>query len=148
MLNFTEEVRGLLISQGRTIRVYLHVSFKNCHQADGPGKRAASSTYQKQKQIDRETVLHDLQHSINKNLENMLLHAEQGKVCQSADGFPVHFHFALGSSIVDLPETKDILALRRGTNTPVPCHLCYIQKDQLSLCNVANRRTIIQINGY
>lgn len=38
-----------------------------------------------------------------------------------------------------------MLALKRGKNTPLSCHQCPIQKEHLSMCNVAMRRIFLQV---
>lgn len=129
MLKISKELRRLHISHGRTITANVRVSFVVCHSTLETKTSSESSRNQKQKANDGETVMRGLHHSVEKSLGNLLHPAKKRIDFLAANGFSIYLHFAFSSYIVGLPEAEDMLALKRGTNTPTPCHLCHIKKN-------------------
>lgn len=43
----------------------------------------------------------------------------------------------IASYVAGIPECEDVLSVKRGTRSSVPCHCCMIQKEDLSQTNVS-----------
>lgn len=145
LLNFFKEIRTRHISKGRTITAYLPAAFKTYRKANEIEKVAAPLSNQKQIKIGRCTFLQSLHPCIEKSLESLTFHAEQGIVCENADGFRDHIHFVLSSLIADLLGKEAMLFFKRQTSTSVPCRVDHVQKKHPLLSNLRERRTIHQI---
>lgn len=50
----------------------------------------------------------------------------------------------LTSYVIDIPETKDILGLKRGSRTPALCSLCTAKRDTFTLSTNAEVRTLFR----
>lgn len=133
-LSFPKEVRRRHISQGPKKTAYLTVLFETCRDANEDKKVIASLSSQTQTQMGRDTFFQSLHHSPEKILGKLTVHAKQGTVCQSADGFSAHFYFAFGSYIENSPEKENILSSKRDKNISTQWHLCHVQKKWILCC--------------
>lgn len=88
-----------------------------------------------------------LRHSNKISLIFLRFYAGQNIVRWSADNFSDHSSFALGTHITYLPETEDVLSLKRGqffkAMPPLPC-----SKESHLLCNVEKKPTIRQTKNF
>lgn len=58
----------------------------------------------------------------------------------TAKGYRILLHLHLSSNAADIPKTEDLLSLKRGPHTVMPCHISFANREDLNSCkNVGNR---------
>lgn len=58
--------------------------------------------------------------------------AEAGPPAATEDGQLILLHLLLASYAHDLPETEDMLGLKREPETFTPCHICFAKRQSFS----------------
>ncbi|NJK52916.1 MAG: hypothetical protein HC936_08975 [Leptolyngbyaceae cyanobacterium SU_3_3] len=135
LMNFSEKIRRLQIMSGATVLGYLPVEF---HSSSSDNLQANS----KSKGQFRVGALRALHECIELCLMPLAEKAQCGHACRTKCGTCIKVHFALTSYIADIPETEDLLGIKRGGQTKFPCHQCMVRKDKLHLSSQFPRRCI------
>lgn len=140
LLNFTEEWRRANISSGRTIVAYLPVHNEPLNET----KNTPTNAIQIPSKITRLLSLRALHSSINNALQPLAEASFCGLSVQTSDGFRLRLHFMMASYVADLPETEDLLSLKRGSATQSPCHRCMVQKHDLADMRCGTPRSLCE----
>lgn len=80
--------------------------------------------------------------SIDHVLQPMTFNALQGLRIDTADNMRLRMNLVLRSCVSDNPETKDVLALKRGGMKNDSCYQCILSKEDLANGTIAQSLTI------
>lgn len=69
-------------------------------------------------------------------------------VCETRVKRGVLMHFLLTSYISDIPEAEDLLALKRGNETPSFCYRCLVETESMTGSAYAESRSMMQTRRH
>lgn len=78
-------------------------------------------------------ALHSLHESIEICLKLLAQKEYCGHACGTNSGTSIFLHFALTSYVADIPETEDLLGIKRGGQTKYSCHECMKMIEKLHM---------------
>lgn len=94
----------------------------------------------RENKIKRSLQLANLRHCVNYVLKHLAECAVEGLLCETSDNKYFVLHLMNPSYVVDIPKPKDRLGVKGGNQTAIPCHLCDVEKGNLSSYTRAPRR--------
>lgn len=124
MLNYAEEWRRYKSQHGIEITAYLPVQDQTTHVDCRDGHCYEPSRMREK--LSRLMILDFLHMSINHVLQPLYFNARQGLRMETAGNMRLRMHLIIGSCVSDNPETRGLLALKRGGMTNAPCYRCII----------------------
>lgn len=117
-------MRRLQILLGATILEYPSVAFRF----------NVSVTLQRKSRLkahQRVVALRPLHECNDICLKPLAKKSYRGHACQPDSGTCILFHFSLTSYVADVPESKNLLEIKRRGQTKYPCHKRMVMKQKL-----------------
>lgn len=131
LLNFHEEDRKRIISSGESIVAFLPVEYINPDSSSGEKNFRVS-------RVDKMKLLQEAMQTILKPLK---IRAIPGFSIES-NGEKLHCHFVIANYCCDIPEARDMLALKIGVNSTHRCHRCLVNSSDMSNSTTSKLRNI------
>lgn len=73
-----------------------------------------------------------LHENIKISFQNLVKTVVLGLNCRTSDANKTCFHFLLTPYIADIPESEEMLSVKRGTRTLSPCHNCLVTNNDFN----------------
>ncbi len=138
LLNFSNNFRKTMISNGLSIVAYLPTSYEELVERSGEYKWVRCNS------LDRKRKNNFLTECINLSLAKLRECAFPGFTTSTVDGYQLHVHFVPAHYSADIPEAKDLLGIKHGQLTKYPCFRCHILNTDLILHELVNPRSILE----
>lgn len=138
LLNIREGKRRKVMLVGKATVAYLSVSFQE--KGDKNDERGMVSKLSSNS-VKLLSSLHKCNDFCLKPISDK---ASCGLVCTTTDGKKEKnvFYLLLASYIADIPESEDILAIKRDTQKVRPNHLCLLKRENHSVGGICTKRTL------
>ena len=130
LLNLTESKRRKMITSGASIISYLPIKFESKSEENLSSK------------FTRIQLLQALHKSIEYFFLGIIDAALPGISVVTEDKKKIRFHLVLASYVADIPESEDLVGVKRRVRTKKPCHRCLIPVERLSYCTREQPRSI------
>lgn len=127
LLNFIKHMRRRLIVLGSTEVEYLPRSYSD----------SGSATKQKDKRIANVAIL---QQFIIYVMTPLVECALNGLQCIKKGEWTFSLQLMTPSYVADIPEAENLLSVKRGNCTTMPCHICEIKRENLAGFSDAPKR--------
>ncbi len=125
-LNYSCRQRERIVRSGQSILGLLPVDIFERAIVGGELKWVPCQTLSR---IDRLKLMHK---AINEMMQSTRKNAMSGIDVETLDSIPLRLHCCIAQYVCDIPETKDMLGVKYGHSTNLPCFRCIIPYDKLS----------------
>ncbi len=133
LLNFKESVRRRLIVSGKTIVGYLPTKFLSC---------SSNNSHQSYIGLSRSFRIRLLHLGITKIIQPLHDSFFKGFDVETKDSVTLKLHSTPANYVADVPEAKDMTAVRHNTTGTRNCYRCVVLSSELSSITNSNLRLL------